>query len=130
VLSKRKRDNHFSEEVWSSAGDRYRLSVNGLSQDSWDLIIDGAWHVAQEKMSGRAASNRLSSTQMPEIDERELLFEAEHTENVEDDENQDWDSVVVETCKFYGIWLLFTNIVYHLGVYVVKRVRWHVMPRV
>ena len=105
MLSKRKRDNHFSKEIWSHAGDHYRISVNGLSQDNWDQIIDGAWQIAQAKMSGRATSSRLLGTQLPEIDERELLFEANDGENVEDDEDMDWDNILVETCTFFRILL-------------------------
>ena len=105
MFSKRKHDNHFSEEIWSHARDHYQISINGLSQDNWDQIIDGAWQITQAKMSGCATSSRLLGTQLPEIDERELLFEANNGENVEDDKDMDWDNILVETCTFFLILL-------------------------
>ncbi|KAH9975648.1 hypothetical protein BJV74DRAFT_862376, partial [Russula compacta] len=83
VLSTRKRDNHFSEEMWSEPAIRYQSPIRKLSPESWDLIIDGAWKISQEKKASHVTSNCVDS-KMPEADERELL--AEGDEVVENDE--------------------------------------------
>lgn len=104
ALSKRKRDNHFSEEIWSDVAVHYQISIEGLSEDAWDTIIDGAWKIYQEKPAGRASSSRVPGgqlTQLPEVNERELLVEGSDGECVEDDEDEDWDNISYEVCKFY-----------------------------
>ncbi|KAH9960986.1 hypothetical protein BJV74DRAFT_871948 [Russula compacta] len=90
VLSTRKRDNHFSEEMWSEPAIWYQSPIQKLSPESWDLIIDRAWKISQEKKASRVTSNCVDS-KMPKADERELL--AEGDEVVENDEIV-WDSCV------------------------------------
>ena len=92
VPSVRKRDNYFSEEMWSDSAVRYQKPIQNLSAESWDLIIDGAWKISQEKRAARVASIRTDST-MPNTDERELL--AEGDEVIEDDE------IVWDDCELY-----------------------------
>jgi hypothetical protein len=92
----RKRENHFSEEMWSEAAIRYQTAIQNLSAESWDRIIDGAWKILQDK---KASTSRVVSksvdAKMPEADQRELLAELEGNEVVEDDEIK-WD-----TCELY-----------------------------
>ncbi|KAH9965581.1 hypothetical protein BJV74DRAFT_890219 [Russula compacta] len=92
VLSTRKWDNHFSEEMWSEPTIWYQSPIRKLSPESWDLIIDGAWKISQEKKAGRVTLNCVDS-KMPEADERELL--AEGDEVVENDE------IVWDSCEFF-----------------------------
>jgi hypothetical protein len=99
MLSTRRRENHFSDEMWSDEAIHYQVSIESLSETSWELIIDGAWQIAQDKPAGRTAGiGRYSGIRLPELDERELLVEG--VEDVEDDEEMDWDKVPVETCEF------------------------------
>jgi hypothetical protein len=81
-LKDRKRDNHFSGEVWNDTASRYSVPIQNLSQESWDLIVDGAWKVSQKRKASHVASTSVD-LDMPEADERELL--AEGDEVVEDD---------------------------------------------
>lgn len=93
VLSNKKRDNHFSEENWNVEASRYRIAISGLSDESWELIIDGAWEIAQESRKNRSHNAPSSSkfiAEVPEQDERELLVEG--GENIEDDGIMDWDA--------------------------------------
>jgi hypothetical protein len=92
LLSPRRRDNHFSGEVWNDAAHWYQVGISNLSSDSWDLIIDGSWKISQEKKASRIPSNSMDP-KMPDADERELL--AEGDEAVEDDE------IVGECESFY-----------------------------
>lgn len=98
----RKRDNHFSEENWSEAATRYQSSIQNLLGDSWDLIIDGAWKIAQEKKGGRAATSNHLDGRMPDVNDRELLVEAD--EDIEND-NIDWES-----CEFF-----YSNVTCHVS---------------
>jgi hypothetical protein len=105
VDSSRKRDNYFSEEMWSDAALHYQVSVGGLSEDCWEHIIDGTWRIAQERPVGRCAPtlSRLPVAQLPEVDERELLVETTDGVHVEDDEDIDWDArseASNEVCEF------------------------------
>jgi hypothetical protein len=101
VLSTRKRDNFFSEEMWRNAAFHYGVSVEALSQDSWDLIVDGAWKVAQDRPAGRiSSSSRPSAAQLPKADERGTLLEETEGVHVEGDEEVDWDASAVEVCEF------------------------------
>ena len=92
--SARKRDNYFSEEMWSDSAVRYQKPIQNLSGASWDAIIDGAWKFSQEKKASRITSNHVDSN-MPNADERELL--AEGDEVVKD------DNIVWEDCESNGI---------------------------
>ncbi|KAH9986517.1 hypothetical protein BJV77DRAFT_1080564 [Russula vinacea] len=93
VLSTRKCDNHFSEEIWSDVALHYQVSVEALSQESWDLIIDGAWQIAQDKPAGRASSSRLpGGAQLPEVNERQLLVEDSDPISGDEDD-MEWDEV-------------------------------------
>jgi hypothetical protein len=92
VPSARKWDNYFSEEMWSDPAARYQKPIQNLSAESWDLIIDGAWNILQEKKASRVTSNCVDSS-MPDADERELL--AEGHEVVND------DHIVWEDCESY-----------------------------
>ncbi|KAI0245054.1 hypothetical protein BJV78DRAFT_1159215 [Lactifluus subvellereus] len=88
-----KRNNHFSEEIWSDAALRYQVSIEGLSDETWDDIIDGAWKISQEKetrASRGTASSSFSDAKMPEADKRELLVKG--SEIVENDNEIDWDT--------------------------------------
>jgi hypothetical protein len=105
MTSTRRRDNYFSDEMCSDAALHYRVSVEALSQESWNLVIDGAWEIAQERPVGRvSSSSRLPVAQLPEADERELLLETTVGVDVEDDEEVDWDALSldspVEVCEF------------------------------
>ena len=94
VLSARKRDNHFSEEMWSDPAGRYQVAIQNLSAKCWDLIIDGAWKISQERRASRVMS-KCVDTKMPNADERELLVELEGDEVVED------DAIVWDGCELY-----------------------------
>jgi hypothetical protein len=83
MLSTRKRDNYFSEEMWSEPAVRYQVAIQNLSAKTWDLIIDGTWGISQEKRATRVTSKCVDA-KMPEVNERELL--AEGDEVVRDDE--------------------------------------------
>jgi hypothetical protein len=101
VPSARKRDDYFSEEMWITTALRYKTSIQRLSDKSWNVIIDGAWKIAQTKRAGRTTLNILD-TQMPMVDERELLVEGD--EDIEDNEI-DW-----EACEsFYCPLQTFSN---------------------
>jgi hypothetical protein len=91
VPSARKRDNHFSEENWCDAAIRYQGSISNLLGDSWDLINDGAWKIAQARRV-RVTSSKSEDVAMPLADEREMLIEAD--EVVENDE------ITWEACEF------------------------------
>jgi hypothetical protein len=96
VLSARKRDNHFSEEMWSDAAVRYQVAIRNLSAKSWDLIIDGAWAISQERKASRVAStSKCVDTKIPEADERELLVEGDE---VVDDDEITWEGC---ECELY-----------------------------
>ena len=127
MLSTRKRDNHFSEEIWSDVALHYQVSVEALSQESWDLIIDGAWQIAQDKPVGHASSSRLpGGAQMPEVNERQLLVEDSDPISGDKDD-MEWDEVPplsrqesVEVCEYFDSHFSFqvsivTNIVYYPG---------------
>jgi hypothetical protein len=90
VLSDRKRDNHFSEEVWGEMALPYATSIDGLSVNTWDSIVDGAWEIAQEiiRAGSRNASHSQDAAYAP--DEVELLVDG--GEDVEDDGAVDWDA--------------------------------------
>ena len=90
TLSARKRDNHFSEEMWSDAAIRYQVAIQNLSAKSQDLIIDGAWAISQERKASRVASKTVD-IKMPEADKRELL--------VEGDEEVENDEIIWEGCE-------------------------------
>ena len=92
VLSARKRDNYFSEEMWSDAAGRYQVPIQNLLAESWDLIIDGAWDISQERRASRVMS-RCVDVKMPEADERELLAEG--------DEVIDDDAIIWDDCELY-----------------------------
>lgn len=99
VLSDRKRDNHFSEEGWGEMALPYATSIDGLSDQTWGLIIDGAWVIAQEitKASSRSASKAGSAQDAAYVpDKMELLIDG--GEDVEDDGAVDWD--VASQCEY------------------------------
>ena len=127
MLSTRKRDNHFSEEIWSDVALHYQVSIEALSQESWDLIIDGTWQIAQDKPAGRASSSRLpGGAQLPEVNERQLLVEDSDPISGDEDD-MEWDEVPplsrqesVEVCEYFDSHFSFqvsivTNIVYYPG---------------
>ena len=99
VPSARKRENHFSEEMWNDPALRYKVAIQNLSDKSWELIIDGAWKIAQAKKASRATrttsglSNIADVLPLPKPDERELLLEGD--EDIENEEI-DW-----EACKSF-----------------------------
>ena len=70
--------------MWSDAATRYQVPIQNLSAETWDLIVDGAWDILQEKKAKLVTLN----TKMPEADERELLTEGD--EAIEDDKIT-WD---------------------------------------
>ena len=79
--------------MWSNAATQYQVSIDGLTDENWDEIINGAWKVYQEKEAGHtciaSSSISLTDAKMPEADERELLIEA--SETVDNDEEINWD---------------------------------------
>src|ERR1700691_5625927 len=80
VPSARKRDDYFSEEMWITTALRYKTPIQRLSDISWNLIIDGAWKIAQTKRASRMSRTTLTNVldpQMPSVDERELLVEGD-----------------------------------------------------
>ena len=81
--------------MWNNVALQYQVSIQGLSEESWDLIGDGAWKISQEKKAGRTASSSLPDTNMPKVNERELLIEGD--EVVENDKIT-WDNW--ELCYF------------------------------
>ena len=89
MLSAKKQDNYFSEEMWSDPTIWYQVVIQNLSAETWDLIVDGAWDISQEKKSKLVMLN----TKMPEADERELL--AKGNEVVED------DKIIWDGCEWY-----------------------------
>ena len=100
VPSSRKHDNHFSEEMWITPALQYKNAIQKLSDKSWELIIDGAWKIAQTKKAGHAtgtSSNNLDV--LPVEDERGLL--AEGDEDIEDDEIE-WEAQAqgYESCEY------------------------------
>jgi hypothetical protein len=91
VLSDRKRDNHFSEEVWGEMALPYATSIDRLSVNTWDSIVDGAWEIAQEMINAGSRSASHSQDHAAYApDEAELLVDA--GEDVEDDGAVDWDA--------------------------------------
>ena len=78
--------------MWSDSAVQYQKPIQNLSAESWDLIIDDAWKISQEKRATRVASIYTDST-MSNTDERELL--AEEDEVIEDDE------IVWDDCELY-----------------------------
>ena len=98
-LGKRKRDNQFSDKMWSDVATRYQKSVERLTETSWESIMDSAWKIALDKPPGHGAlASRLSGMLEWElqVDERELLVDGH--EEVEDDSEMDWDQYSVEIC--------------------------------
>jgi hypothetical protein len=85
--------------VWSNAASWYQVAIQKLSQESWDLIVDGSWKISQEKKTASSCSASTSvDPKMPEANERELL--AEGNEVVEDDEIV-WDCESFYHCSQY-----------------------------
>lgn len=87
MRSARKRDNHFSEEMWINTALRYKVAIQNLSDRSWELIIDGAWKIAQEKKASHASTSSKVLDSLPLEDDREMLVDGD--EDVENDEI-DW----------------------------------------
>ena len=103
--SVRKHDNHLSEEMWNNVDLQYQVSIQALSEESWDLIVDGAWKISQEKKAGHTASSSPPDTNMPKVNERELVIEGD--EVVENDEEITWDNC--ELCYFCLLLTLYSS---------------------
>jgi hypothetical protein len=91
VPSARKCDNHFFKENWCDAAIRYQGLISNLLGDSWDLINDGTWKIAQARQV-HVTSSKSEDVTMPLADEREMLIEADKV--VEN------DKITWEACEF------------------------------
>jgi hypothetical protein len=94
--------------MWNESALRYWVSIAGMLSEMWDLVIHGAWNIAQDKKASHIAVHSfadLDST-MPRADERELLAEGDE---VEDDEEVNWDAC--ELLHFLGPFLSHSHFV-------------------
>jgi hypothetical protein len=91
VPSARKRDNHFSEEIWINPALQYKIPIQNLSEKSWELIIDGAWKIAQAKKANRtiSTSSNILDASLPVEDERGSLVE---TDGYVKNDEIDWEA--------------------------------------